>query len=54
MMRSSVLETMNADYVRTARAKGIGESHVLSGHVFKNAFIPTRFLLDDFDMTATF
>jgi peptide/nickel transport system permease protein len=45
MMRSSVLETMNADYVRTARAKGVGESQVLSGHVFKNAFIPTLTVL---------
>lgn len=45
MMRSSVLETMNADYVRTARAKGVGEPQILSGHVFKNAFIPTLTVL---------
>jgi peptide/nickel transport system permease protein len=45
MMRSSVLETMSADYVRTARAKGLGESRVLSRHVFRNAFIPTLTVL---------
>lgn len=45
MMRASVLETMHADFVRTARAKGIRESRVLSRHVFKNAFIPTLTVL---------
>ena len=41
MMRASVLEALNADYVRTARSKGLSESTVLSRHVVKNALIPT-------------
>lgn len=45
MMRASVLETFNADYVRTARAKGVQESRILSKHVFRNAFIPTLTVL---------
>ena len=38
--RASVVEVINADYVRTARAKGLGEGAVLLGHVLKNALIP--------------
>jgi ABC-type dipeptide/oligopeptide/nickel transport system permease component len=38
--RSSVLEIMNEDYVRTARAKGLGESTVLWRHVLRNALVP--------------
>jgi ABC-type dipeptide/oligopeptide/nickel transport system permease component len=38
--RSSVLEIMAEDYVRTARAKGVGEGTVLWRHVFRNALIP--------------
>ena len=38
--RSSVVEVISADYVRTARAKGLGERAVLVGHVLKNALIP--------------
>jgi len=41
MMRASVLETLDADYVRTARAKGLSERVVLGRHVLKNALIPT-------------
>ena len=40
MMRSSVLEVMHSDYVRTARAKGLHERAVVWGHVIKNALIP--------------
>ena len=38
--RSSMLETLASDYIRTARAKGLGEFQVVVGHAFKNAFIP--------------
>lgn len=38
--RSSVLETMNMDYIRTARAKGQKESIVVLKHMLKNAIIP--------------
>lgn len=40
MTRSSVLEVIRQDYVRTARAKGIDEGTVISRHVLKNALIP--------------
>jgi len=45
MTRASVLETMGADYVRTARAKGLGARSVLNGHVLRNAFLPTLTVL---------
>jgi peptide/nickel transport system permease protein len=38
--RSSVLEIMNEDYVRTARAKGLSERTVLWRHVLRNALVP--------------
>jgi peptide/nickel transport system permease protein len=38
--RSSVIEVLRADYVRTARAKGLKEQRVISRHVMKNALIP--------------
>jgi ABC-type dipeptide/oligopeptide/nickel transport system permease component len=38
--RSSVLEIMAEDYVRTARAKGVGERRVLWHHVLRNALVP--------------
>ncbi|MDQ6674322.1 MAG: ABC transporter permease [Chloroflexota bacterium] len=40
MMRSSMLEVMRQDYVRTARAKGLGEQVVVLRHALKNAAIP--------------
>ncbi|HUR09075.1 MAG TPA: ABC transporter permease, partial [Nonomuraea sp.] len=40
LVRTGVLEEMNQDYVRTARAKGVGERAVLFRHVLKNASIP--------------
>ncbi len=39
-MRSSMLEVINSDYVRTARAKGLKESRVIMKHAFRNALIP--------------
>jgi peptide/nickel transport system permease protein len=39
-MRSEVLEVLGQDFVRTARAKGLGERVVLVRHVFRNALIP--------------
>ena len=40
MIRSSVIEELNEDYVRTARAKGLSERGVLYKHVLKNGLIP--------------
>jgi peptide/nickel transport system permease protein len=39
-MRASMLDVINSDYVRTARAKGLSEWKVVSRHVFRNALIP--------------
>jgi peptide/nickel transport system permease protein len=39
-VRSSVLEVMNRDYVRTARAKGLRQRYVFGVHVLKNAALP--------------
>jgi peptide/nickel transport system permease protein len=39
-MRASMLDVINADYVRTARAKGVPESRVVARHVVRNALIP--------------
>ncbi len=38
--RANVLDVLNSDYVRTARAKGLSEVRVLLGHVLQNALIP--------------
>src|SRR5438552_6180785 len=38
--RASVLEVLNQDYIRTARAKGLGEYNVVVRHTIKNAMIP--------------
>jgi ABC-type dipeptide/oligopeptide/nickel transport system permease component len=40
MTRSSVLETIGQDYVRTARAKGLGERLVVARHALRNALLP--------------
>jgi len=40
MIRSSMLEVMNEDYMRTARSKGLPESRVTTVHAFPNALIP--------------
>ncbi len=39
-IRASMLEVVNSDYVRTARAKGLPESRVTMKHAFRNALIP--------------
>ncbi len=36
VLRSTILDTMNEDYVRTARAKGLSERRVLIRHVLRN------------------
>lgn len=41
MTRSSMLEVMGADYIRTARAKGLSERTVILKHALRNALIPT-------------
>jgi peptide/nickel transport system permease protein len=40
LSRGAVLENIRADYVRTARAKGVGEKDVLYRHVLTNSLIP--------------
>jgi ABC-type dipeptide/oligopeptide/nickel transport system permease component len=40
MSRSAMLEVLGLDYVRTARAKGLGEWRVITSHALKNAAIP--------------
>jgi oligopeptide transport system permease protein len=40
LFRSSLLETLGEDFIRTARAKGLTESAVLLRHAFRNSFIP--------------
>jgi peptide/nickel transport system permease protein len=40
MIRANVMETMNEDYVRTARAKGAPESRVMKTHILRNAMLP--------------
>ena len=39
-MRAAMLEVINSDYVRTARAKGVAERRVIVKHAFRNALIP--------------
>ena len=39
-LRASMLETINNDFIRTARAKGLNERRVVVGHAFKNAASP--------------
>jgi peptide/nickel transport system permease protein len=45
MIRANVIETLNEDYVRTARAKGAPESRVLRSHVLRNAMLPVVTML---------
>jgi peptide/nickel transport system permease protein len=39
-MRASMLEVINSDYIRTARAKGLVERRVVMKHAFRNALVP--------------
>jgi peptide/nickel transport system permease protein len=41
LVRASMLDELGADYVRTARAKGLREREVLYGHALRNAMLPT-------------
>lgn len=41
MVRGGMLEVLNQDYIRTARAKGISQHAVVLGHALKNALLPT-------------
>jgi peptide/nickel transport system permease protein len=45
MVRSSVIEELGEDYVRTARAKGLSERKVIYKHVLKNGLIPVVTIL---------
>jgi peptide/nickel transport system permease protein len=45
MVRANVMETLNEDYVRTARAKGAPEHRVLFSHVLRNALLPVVTML---------
>jgi peptide/nickel transport system permease protein len=45
MIRANVLDTMNEDYVRTARAKGAPEHVVLRSHILRNALLPVVTML---------
>jgi peptide/nickel transport system permease protein len=47
-MRTEVLDVLSQDYVRTARAKGLPDFVVLSGHVLRNALIPVATVLGGF------
>lgn len=38
--RTNMLEVLNADYIRTARAKGVPEKKVINHHAFRNTMIP--------------
>lgn len=45
LTRSSMLEVMRQDYIRTARAKGLAERRVITVHMLKNALIPVVTIL---------
>ena len=49
--RASLLEVMNQDYIRTARAKGLTERTVIVRHAFRNALIPITTIIA-FDIGA--
>ena len=43
--RANMLEVLNSDYIRTARAKGVPENRVIHHHAFRNTLIPIVTLL---------
>jgi len=45
LIRANVMETMNEDFVRTARGKGAPESRVLRSHILRNALLPVVTIL---------
>jgi len=57
LTRASMLQVIHEDYIRTARAKGLGERAVMVRHALKNAFIPVATILGPMFaavMTGTF
>jgi len=40
LLRASMIETLGADYIRTARAKGLSRSRIVVGHALRNAALP--------------
>ncbi len=44
-MRAAMIEALRQDYIRTARAKGLGMTRVLVGHALRNAMIPVTTIL---------
>jgi peptide/nickel transport system permease protein len=44
-MRSSAIESLAQDYIRTARAKGLGQTAILSRHLLRNSLIPVATLV---------
>jgi ABC-type dipeptide/oligopeptide/nickel transport system permease component len=44
-VRGSMIEVLDADYIRTARSKGLGERRVLGRHALKNALTPALTIL---------
>ena len=52
MMRGSMLETLGADYMRTAKAKGLSERKIVVGHGLRNAMLPVVTLIG-LDLGAT-
>jgi peptide/nickel transport system permease protein len=45
VLRSSLMEVVNEDYIVMARLRGLGERQILMRHAFKNAFLPTLTLM---------
>ena len=45
VMRSALIETLEQDYIRTARAKGLSEARAIRRHAFRNALIPVLTIL---------
>ena len=45
LTRSTMLDVLNQDYIRTARAKGVSEKEVINKHALRNALIPTSNLV---------
>jgi len=45
LTRSSMLEVLDQDYIRTARAKGVREKEIINNHALRNALIPTSNLI---------
>ena len=54
MVRGGMIEVLNQDYIRTARAKGLGQSDVVNRHALKNALLPTVTQLGSAGRVAAF